>query len=320
MNTALPFSLGNAKDLGRAIRMVEDGDDAIEELLHELRMQQRTSYVVGITGPPGSGKSTLTDQIIAEWRARNHTVGVLAVDPSSPFTGGAVLGDRIRMQRHVLDPEVYIRSLAARGHLGGLAAAVRDAIRLLDAAGKDRSIVETVGVGQSELEVMECADTTVVVVTPVTGDSIQAIKAGILEIADIFVVNKADVEGAERVLRELRELLRQKGAVREDGWKVPVIKTTASRGEGIVTLTDALEAHYEHMTASGELVARRKRQRTAEIEAIVVDHALQAVRAALAAGGAFSAAVEDEDPNDVAESILRHAFTAMGGTEHAGSA
>ena len=199
---------GDTRALARAIRMVEDRDPGIADLLRQVRERAGAARVVGVTGPPGSGKSTLCDQVIERWRAGGHLIGVIAVDPSSPFTGGAILGDRVRMVRHTLDPGVFIRSMAARGHLGGLAAAAREAIRLLDASGRDRCLLETVGVGQSELEVMETADTTVVVTTPATGDAVQIIKAGILEIADIFVVNKADLPGASKVVRDLKELVR----------------------------------------------------------------------------------------------------------------
>ena len=199
---------GDTRALARAIRMVEDRDPGIADLLRQVRERAGRARVIGVTGPPGSGKSTLCDQVIERWRAGGHLVGVIAVDPSSPFTGGAILGDRVRMVRHTLDPGVFIRSMAARGHLGGLAAAAREAIRLLDASGRDRCLLETVGVGQSELEVMETADTTVVVTTPATGDAVQIIKAGILEIADIFVVNKADLPGASKVVRDLKELVR----------------------------------------------------------------------------------------------------------------
>ena len=222
-DTALAERLmaGETRALARAIRMVEDRDPGIADLLRQVRERAGQARVVGVTGPPGSGKSTLCDQIIERWRAGAHLVGVLAVDPSSPFTGGAILGDRVRMVRHTLDSGVFIRSMAARGHLGGLAAAAREAIRLFDASGRDRCLLETVGVGQSELEVMETADTTIVVTTPSSGDAVQIIKAGILEIADIFVVNKADLPGASKVVRDLKELVRH-GALRTD-WAPPVL-------------------------------------------------------------------------------------------------
>jgi LAO/AO transport system kinase len=261
--------------------------------------------VVGVTGPPGSGKSTLCDQVIERWRARGLLVGVIAVDPSSPFTGGAILGDRVRMVRHTLDPGVFIRSMAARGHLGGLAAAAREAIRLLDASGRDRCLLETVGVGQSELEVMETADTTIVVTTPSTGDAVQIIKAGILEIADIFVVNKADLPGASKVVRDLKELVRH-GALRT-AWSPPVLTTVAETGEGVDELVAAIDQHGDAISASGELERRRIRRLQAEVEAIVVERAAERARHALHEG-TMSRELEGDlsrvDPYALAERIL----------------
>ena len=273
---------GDTRALARAIRMVEDRDPGIADLLRQVRERAGLARVVGVTGPPGSGKSTLCDQVIERWRAGGHQVGVIAVDPSSPFTGGAILGDRVRMVRHTLDPGVFIRSMAARGHLGGLAAAAREAIRLLDASGRDRCLLETVGVGQSELEVMETADTTVVVTTPASGDAVQIIKAGILEIADIFVVNKADLPGASKVVRDLKELVRH-GARRND-WSPPVLTTVAESGEGVDELVAAIDRHGDTIAASGELERRRIARLRAEVEAIVVERAAERARIALHEG------------------------------------
>ena len=273
---------GDTRALARAIRMVEDRDPGIADLLRQVRERAGLARVVGVTGPPGSGKSTLCDQVIERWRAGGHQVGVIAVDPSSPFTGGAILGDRVRMVRHTLDPGVFIRSMAARGHLGGLAAAAREAIRLLDASGRDRCLLETVGVGQSELEIMETADTTVVVTTPASGDAVQIIKAGILEIADIFVVNKADLPGASKVVRDLKELVRH-GARRND-WSPPVLTTVAESGEGVDELVAAIDRHGDTIAASGELERRRIARLRAEVEAIVVERAAERARIALHEG------------------------------------
>jgi LAO/AO transport system kinase len=296
---------GDTRALARAIRMVEDRDPGIADLLRQIRGRAGLARVVGVTGPPGSGKSTLCDQVIERWRAAGHQVGVIAVDPSSPFTGGAILGDRVRMVRHTLDPGVFIRSMAARGHLGGLAAAAREAIRLLDAAGRDRCLLETVGVGQSELEVMETADTTIVVTTPSTGDAVQIIKAGILEIADIFVVNKADLPGASKVVRDLKELVRH-GALRT-AWAPPVLTTIAETGEGVDELVAAIEQHGDAISASGELERRRIARLRAEVEAIVVERSAERARRALHEG-TMSRELEGDlsrvDPYALAERIL----------------
>ncbi len=296
---------GETRALARAIRMVEDRDPGIADLLRQVRERAGSARVVGITGPPGSGKSTLCDQVIERWRARGHLVGVIAVDPSSPFTGGAILGDRVRMVRHTLDPGVFIRSMAARGHLGGLAAAAREAIRLLDASGRDRCLLETVGVGQSELEVMETADTTIVVTTPSAGDAVQIIKAGILEIADIFVVNKADLPGASKVVRDLKELVRH-GTTR-DGWSPPVLTTVAESGEGVDDLVAEIDRHGDTIAASGELERRRIARLRAEVEAIVVERAAERARIALHEG-TMSRELDGDlsrvDPYALAERIL----------------
>ena len=296
---------GDVRALARAIRMAEDRDPEVAALLRRVRGRSGSASVVGVTGPPGSGKSTLCDQLIERWRARGLKIGVIAVDPSSPFTGGAILGDRVRMQRHATDSGVFIRSMAARGHLGGLAAAAREAVRLMDAAGRTHCLVETVGVGQSELEVMQTADTTVVVSTPVAGDAVQIIKAGILEIADVFVVNKADLPGAPKVYRELRDLVRQTKAGAE--WQPPVILTTAVSGEGVEELVGAIDRHGELIAASGELERRRMARLRAEVEAIVVERAAERARRALREGTMkqeLEGDLRDIDPYALAERIL----------------
>jgi LAO/AO transport system kinase len=296
---------GETRALARAIRMVEDRDPSIASLLRQVRERSGQARVIGVTGPPGSGKSTLCDQIIQRWRAGGHLVGVIAVDPSSPFTGGAILGDRVRMVRHTLDPGVFIRSMAARGHLGGLAAAAREAVRLIDASGRDRTLLETVGVGQSELEVMQTADTTIVVTTPSSGDAVQIIKAGILEIADIFVVNKADLPGASRVVRDLRELVRHSKIPGD--WAPPVITTSAESGEGVDELVAAIDRHGAAIEASGELERRRVARLRAEVEAIVVERAAERARTELHEG-TMSRELEGDlsrvDPYALADRIL----------------
>lgn len=227
------------------------------------------AQVVGLTGPPGVGKSTTTSALVSALRARGRRVGVLAVDPSSPFSGGALLGDRVRMQDHALDRDVYIRSMASRGHLGGLSWATPQALRVLDAAGCEVIVLETVGVGQSEVEVAGLADTTLVLLAPGMGDGIQAAKAGILEVGDVYVINKADRDGADQVRRELRSMLglteRSEGA-----WRPPIVKTVASRAEGTDEVVAAIEDHRAHLEQSGELQRRRLRRARDEVEAIAV--------------------------------------------------
>ena len=227
------------------------------------------AHVVGITGPPGVGKSTSTNALVAALRAEEKRVGVLAVDPSSPFSGGALLGDRVRMQDHALDPDVYIRSMASRGHLGGLSWTTPQALRVLDAAGCDVILIETVGVGQSEVEIAGLADTTLVLLAPGMGDGIQAAKAGILEIGDLYVINKADRDGADQVRRELRSMLAL--AERPEGaWRPPIVKTVASRGEGVDEVATEIDNHRAWLADSGQLAERRTRRARDEIEAIAV--------------------------------------------------
>ena len=260
---------GDARSVARLISLVEDASPLLREVMAGLAPYAGHAHVVGLTGSPGVGKSTSTAALVSALRAQGKRVGVLAVDPSSPFSGGALLGDRVRMQDHALDPEVYIRSMASRGHLGGLSWSTPQALRVLDAAGCDVILIETVGVGQSEVEIAAMADTTIVLVAPGMGDGIQAAKAGILEIGDLFVINKADRDGADQVRRELRSMVAL--ADRPEGaWRPEIIKTVASKGEGIDEVVDAIERHREHLTASGELAARRLRRARDEIEAIAV--------------------------------------------------
>jgi LAO/AO transport system kinase len=288
--------------LARAITLVERRDAAVRGLEEALWPDARTPGVAGFTGAPGTGKSTLVDAIVAYLRKQDSSVAVVATDPNSPFTGGAILGDRIRMQRHALDPKVFIRSMGARGHLGGLSLAAREAIRLLGAFGFDEVLLETVGVGQSELEVAAVADTTVVVLTPNLGDSVQMIKAGILEIADIFVVNKADLDGYTRVMAELRAML---SLAPKAEWKPPILATVASRQEGIEPLWEAVLAHRKHLEKSGKaeaLAARRLRDETAEVAA---ELARQRARQALDEDPELAKRLlEDRTPYRTAEEIL----------------
>ncbi len=260
---------GDPRAVARLISLVEDASPVLREVMARLTPYVGHARVVGITGAPGVGKSTVTSALVGELRREGRRVGVLAVDPSSPFSGGALLGDRIRMQEHALDPEVYIRSMASRGHLGGLSWATPQAIRVLDAAGCEVVLVETVGVGQSEVEIAGLADTTVVLLAPGMGDGIQAAKAGILEIGDVFVVNKADREGARKVVRDLRSMVRL--APREEGgWVPPVLSTVGLRGEGLAEVVAELDAHHAWQVARGELDRRRARRAREEVTALAV--------------------------------------------------
>jgi len=261
---------GDPRAVARLISLVEDASPALREVMAALVPLTGHARVVGLTGSPGVGKSTTTSALVSAYRERGRRVGVLAVDPSSPFSGGALLGDRVRMQDHAGDPEVYIRSMASRGHLGGLSWATPQALRVLDAAGCDVVLVETVGVGQAEVEVASMADTTIVLVAPGMGDSIQAAKAGILEVADVFVVNKADREGADQTARDLRHMLSLGGRREPDDWRVPIVKTVASRGEGLDDVVVAVEKHQGWLDRCGELTRRRHARVCDEVEAIAV--------------------------------------------------
>ncbi len=263
---------GKQRAVGRLISLVEDSSARLPELARLLAPITGNAQLVGITGSPGVGKSTSTSALVTALRAAGQRVGVLAIDPSSPFSGGALLGDRIRMTEHSTDDGVFIRSMATRGQLGGLAAAASQAVRILDVAGCDVVLIETVGVGQSEIDIVRLADTTVVLLAPGMGDSIQAAKAGILEIADIFVVNKADRDGAGEVSRNLRHLRSLAGA--GAGWTSPIVQTVATRGEGVDKLVAALDSHRRWLVESGELTGRRQVRIAAEIEGL----ALAAVR------------------------------------------
>jgi LAO/AO transport system kinase len=260
---------GDARAVARLISLVEDASPLLREVMAGLAPYTGNAQIVGITGSPGVGKSTSTSALVAALRKAGKRVGVLAVDPSSPFSGGALLGDRIRMQDHALDKDVYIRSMASRGHLGGLSWTTPQALRVLDAAGCDVVLVETVGVGQSEVEIAGLADTTLVLLAPGMGDGVQAAKAGILEIGDVYVVNKADRDGAEQVRRELRTMISL--ADRPEGsWKPPIVLTVAQSGQGVDEVVEAIGSHRAWMESSGELDRRRVRRARDEIESIAV--------------------------------------------------
>jgi len=296
---------GDVRAAARLMRDIEDGMPSARAAIRQLFERTGRAFVVGLTGPPGAGKSSLTDQLIAQHRRSGRTVGVVAVDPTSPFTGGAILGDRVRMQDHALDPGVFIRSLATRGHLGGLSRATADVVQVLDAMGKDVVLVETVGVGQDEVEVAELAHTIVVVAVPGMGDDVQAIKAGILEIADVFAVNKADREGSDRTVKdlqlmlELRRTTATRGGLEHDflhrmqrtgaedpheagWWEPPIVKTVATRGQGVAELVEAIERHRLHLVTTGEKGKREVARARAAFVTMLRDRLLQGALARLA--------------------------------------
>jgi len=267
--------------LARALSIVENEGAGAASLLAALHAQTGRAWSLGVTGPPGAGKSTLVDQLVTLYRARGQTVGVVAVDPTSPFTGGAILGDRVRMQAHAGDPGVFIRSMATRGHLGGLASTTADAVSVLDAAGRDCVIIETVGVGQAEVDIARTADVCVVTLVPGTGDDVQALKAGIMEIADIFVVNKADREGADRMAAAVDGLLSLETA-EAGAWRPPVIRTEATRGIGIDALADAVDRFRQ--TRGDEIERRRRTRSTVRLRDLVASLFLGRVEATIGAG------------------------------------
>jgi LAO/AO transport system kinase len=301
---------GNARAVARLISLVEDASPRLREVMTQLAPLAGGAQVIGLTGAPGVGKSTTTSALVGAYRLRGQRVGVLAIDPSSPFSGGALLGDRVRMQEHATDPGVFIRSMASRGQLGGLSRATPQALRVLDAAGCDVVLIETVGVGQAEVEVASLADTTVVLLAPGMGDAIQAAKAGILEVADVFVVNKADRDGADQAVRELGGMLSLGFTdTVSGGWRPPVCKTVAVRGEGIDEVVAALERHREWLVASGERERRHAVRARGEIEAIALTELRSRMdelrgRAAMA-GLAADVAAGRLDPYSAADRLIQ---------------
>jgi LAO/AO transport system kinase len=303
---------GDRRALARLITLVENRTPELPDIMRAVYPRAHGAYVLGITGPPGAGKSTVVDRLVALLRARQQTVGVVAVDPSSPFTGGAVLGDRIRMQAHALDAGVFIRSMASRGAVGGLARATGDVIRLLVAFGLDWVLIETVGVGQTEFDIMKLADTTVVVLVPESGDAIQTMKAGLMEAADVFVVNKADRPGAPALMAELKFAahLQYTGptASRDVDWEVPVLSSEAQNGVGIAELLEVIDRHRAALAAAGALEARRRRRRSDEFKRLLVEELTEAVERRLDGGdlaSTFSDVVEGRiDPYSAARNVL----------------
>ena len=278
MNTLVEQLLqGNRRALARMITLIENEAPQAHSYLAELHLHTGKAHIIGVTGSPGAGKSTLVTRMVRELRVRDRKIAVVAIDPTSPFSGGAILGDRIRMMELAGDPMVFIRSMASRGNLGGLAASTGDVVRAMDAAGYDPIIIETVGTGQAEIEVMRTAQTVLVTLAPGMGDDIQAIKAGILEIADIFVVSKADKPGADQTAAELSMLLSLDSRRRKEAWRIPIIKTSSYKEQGITELIDSIQQHYTTLVESQQLAQRAQRQVRSELQNLV----LQAVTRAL---------------------------------------
>lgn len=303
---------GDRRAAARLISMAENHRPGASEAIKRLHSYTGKAHIVGVTGSPGTGKSTLVSRLAKELRERGATIGIIAVDPTSPFTGGALLGDRIRMQELATDPGVFIRSMGTRGALGGLAAATNDAINILDALGKDVILVETVGAGQVEVDIVRYAQTSIVVTMPGGGDDIQAIKSGIMEIGDIFCVNKADREGATRALAELRMRLDMSGQFEGERWIPPVLATVALTGEGVSELADAVRAHRDHLVAAGLLGVKLRERARAELLEIINRRVSRAVLAAIDETGPMGTLVEqiagtrELDPHTAARMVIEH--------------
>ncbi|MBN2032967.1 MAG: methylmalonyl Co-A mutase-associated GTPase MeaB [Deltaproteobacteria bacterium] len=310
---------GDVRTVARLIRDIDDKIPGVRDVLKALYAHTGKAYVIGITGAPGVGKSTLVDQMVNHYRHQGKSVGVLAVDPTSPFTGGAILGDRIRMQRHSLDDGVFIRSLATRGHFGGLSQSTRSAIDVLDAMGKDYIIVETVGVGQDEVDVVKSAQTTVIVVIPGMGDDIQAIKAGILEVGDLFVINKADREGADKTFNELRQMIDMGHEKYEDGkWKPPILKAEAVFDRGVTELLETIERHRDYLlkASQGNKLRKNKERIREDLVEMIKSRLIQEVLDHMSENDRLNKAVDavmdgEIDPYTACDELLLSTLRAL---------
>ncbi|MCU4800834.1 methylmalonyl Co-A mutase-associated GTPase MeaB [Halobacteria archaeon HArc-gm2] len=308
---------GEHRALARVISMIEDRSPGYREIVSELHRHSGTADVVGVTGSPGAGKSTLVDKVASTYRDRGETVGVIAIDPSSPFTGGAVLGDRIRMASNAGDMDVFFRSMSTRGSLGGLSTATTDAVTALDAFGKDKIIVETVGAGQNEIDVVRTADTVAVLVPPDSGDDVQMLKAGILEIADLFVVNKADLDGADRTVGQLKEMIHHRTdasgpeghGTDDDGWTPPIVETVANAGEGVDAFVSAVQDHLDYLDESGRREEKVRSRYAAEVRTLLREDANALLAEELEARGGVDPAVDrilehETDPYTVVADLI----------------
>lgn len=309
MDIAKEVLNGSRLALSRAITAVENEHDDAVDIMRKLYPHTGRAFVLGITGPPGAGKSTLTDKLAKEFRRRGKTVGIVAVDPTSPFSGGAILGDRIRMNELTLDEGVFIRSMGTRGSLGGLSRKTAETVKIMDAFGKDVVFIETVGVGQSEVDIVSAADTTLVVLVPGLGDDIQAIKAGILEIGDVFAINKADREGADKLNIELNMMLDLDGNMNKQ-WRPPIKQTVAHQNEGVIELLETLEEHYEQLKSTGQLTTRRTERTKNELLNILKNEIGNYVLGKITESGQFDKLVKDvegrmDDPYSVVNNIIK---------------